>query len=968
MKKSPITKILTILLLLTAGNIYAFKDDGHNDYAITFLNRNKLKNESRQQYLRSQPAWTDFYSRHQGWWVDFDENNGMPHRAAGKAIATGVFDPATAAGSFMSNELKSFIKSTVVLERTGITNSPKFNQVNYKQMFNGMEVLFTRATVKLTKDNEVLMFGLDIHNDINGNFSAALSETDAVTFAMHDFVSFSPIVTQPPVLKILPVTENGNYIYKLVYELTVNCTHETMPASYYSLVDANDGKILYRSNKIVQFSPGGISLNVNGTIYPTHPYNSTTTLPLQYVQVSAGSVFNADVNGFVALPQGTTNATISLEGLFAKVYTGQNGTTIQSLNTSVNAGSNNVSFDPSSTASHMSAYHHTNVVHDFMKSHYPTFTGLDFPIEIRVERTDGNCNAFYNGGLNFYSLANGCNPLSLVSDVVYHEYGHGICYSFYSANGASFQNGAMGEGYADVWAISITQNPVLGVGFDAVDPTVFVRNYDFVNGANRKVYPQNLVGEVHSDGEIICGAWWDVALNFNSVPSMAALFAETQYGLANGPDGSEGQVYTDVLIDALQADDNDNDLLNGTPNATAIASAFALHGITLLSNANLAHTQVKASPANIPVTINADLTNVSLAFAWAFSGVNCSYAINNSSTWTTLPMTSTNGINYTVDIPAQSAGTVVKYYVFVQDVNGVKSNVKPAGADATDPNIPYFIRVGYNLLFTDDFDNNLGNWYNGLPGDNATSGIWDYGTPVESTVNGSVVQTSTQITPGGSICFFTGNAPLGTGAGTNDVDGGKTTLELQGVDLSAYNNPIIEYYRWYSNDQGATPGTDAWQVLISDDGGQTYLPVENTKVADHSWRNFVFRVADYVTPNANVWMQFIAEDANAGSLVEALLDEFSVYEEAVTSVQENNIPEFRLYPNPADNMITVKLDKPEESVITVINVTGETVYAAATTAIKNVIQIPTSDMASGVYLLKVDGVNTSSSKRFVVQH
>ena len=40
---------------------------------------------------------------------------------------------------------------------------------------------------------------------------------------------------------------------------------------------------------------------------------------------------------------------------------------------------------------------------------------------------------------------------------------------------------------------------------------------------------------------------------------------------------------TDVLPDVLQADDDDDDLLNGTPHASAIIEGFAMHGITSYS-------------------------------------------------------------------------------------------------------------------------------------------------------------------------------------------------------------------------------------------------------------------------------------------------------------------------------------------------------------------------------------------------
>jgi hypothetical protein len=180
---------------------------------------------------------------------------------------------------------------------------------------------------------------------------------------------------------------------------------------------------------------------------------------------------------------------------------------------------------------------------------------MDNPLTTRVDRTDGNCNAFYDGSsINFYTTANGCNALSLVSDVMYHEYGHGITNVFWDDQGTSFDNGGMGEGYSDVWAMSITKSPLIGPGFFIGQPNSTIRRYD----VNPKIYPQNLVGQVHADGEIIAGAWWDFAQDMISgsvtaseaIDTMARIFSDSHYGLANGPDGQEGQVYHDILIDA----------------------------------------------------------------------------------------------------------------------------------------------------------------------------------------------------------------------------------------------------------------------------------------------------------------------------------------------------------------------------------------------------------------------------------
>ena len=92
------------------------------------------------------------------------------------------------------------------------------------------------------------------------------------------------------------------------------------------------------------------------------------------------------------------------------------------------------------------------------------------------------------------------------------------------------QNGGLNEGTADIWALSLTQYPVLGEGWYLNDPNSNVREYDLV----KKVYPQDLVGEVHADGEIICGAFWDTYINLGDMQQTLDLFVDLYDG---GPDG-----------------------------------------------------------------------------------------------------------------------------------------------------------------------------------------------------------------------------------------------------------------------------------------------------------------------------------------------------------------------------------------------------------------------------------------------
>ena len=119
---------------------------------------------------------------------------------------------------------------------------------------------------------------------------------------------------------------------------------------------------------------------------------------------------------------------------------------------------------------------------------------------------------------------------TLVSDVVFHEYGHGINDQFYASQGGSFINGGINEGYADFWAISLTDNPVLGAGCYMENEDFFIRRYD----VDPKVYPQDLVGQVHADGEIICGARYDTHLLMGGDWNQALQLCGRLSGVAGG--------------------------------------------------------------------------------------------------------------------------------------------------------------------------------------------------------------------------------------------------------------------------------------------------------------------------------------------------------------------------------------------------------------------------------------------------
>jgi len=249
-----------------------------------------------------------------------------------------------------------------------------------------------------------------------------------------------------------------------------------------------------------------ISGKTIGNVLETNVFADEVEVGLGYMQfdLNGQSITTDDEGNFISNVTGPSAGDFALSGLYSTIFTGGVTPTFE-LNLS--EGYTEISFDGAANLRELSAYNSVNQIHDHMKTWLPDFTGLDYSLTTNIDIA-GECNAFYDGNsINFYPDGGGCNPTSLLADVVYHEYGHGINDKYYQSQGSFFQNGAMGEGYADYWGLSLTDSPLLGVGFydDQDGP---LRRYDI----DKKVYPEDLVGQVHADGEIICGAWYDTHL------------------------------------------------------------------------------------------------------------------------------------------------------------------------------------------------------------------------------------------------------------------------------------------------------------------------------------------------------------------------------------------------------------------------------------------------------------------------
>jgi hypothetical protein len=93
----------------------------------------------------------------------------------------------------------------------------------------------------------------------------------------------------------------------------------------------------------------------------------------------------------------------------------------------------------------------------------------------------------------------------------------------------------------------------------------------------------------------------------------------------------------------LEYDDDDANILNGTPNGAAISEGFAIHGITFLATAELNHAAITELEGNAPILIETSL-DFSAQFVNYLDGVYLYYKLNDETAWNEIAMTD-NGSN-----------------------------------------------------------------------------------------------------------------------------------------------------------------------------------------------------------------------------------------------------------------------------------------------------------------------------------
>ena len=76
----------------------------------------------------------------------------------------------------------------------------------------------------------------------------------------------------------------------------------------------------------------------------------------------------------------------------------------------------------------------------------------------------------------------------------------------------------------------------------------------------------------------------------------------------------------------------------------------------------------------------------------------------------------------------------------------------------------------------------------------------------------------------------------------------------------------------------------------------------------------------------------------------------------------------QIYPNPTSNKLTINLKGMDAQKVSIVSLSGQTVMVVGKEQLKsNTVNLNVSGLAKGLYIIQIDGNNTSASKKLLIK-
>jgi len=827
--------------------------------------------------------------------VRFLEIDGVLKRVYGPSMAAGM-SARQSADAFIKNYVTMFGVSAAEVEpwelcahggssiplMPGDDGAPKFTLHTYRQVLDGIPVYRSdlRLLTRNTRINDLVWAGNALRPMNGFRPDPAVLEKPNAQAAMDAAEQMRPSLRggemTSPELVIYAGTDANFVTPRLALVFTGRTFAQPWEPGYGKwefVADAATGEILFSENKLHDVDVSGRISGVATTGIKAAECNPEADAGLPYAQVTIGALTTfADVNGnytITGVPAGNFSVSAAPRGRFFATYNPTNivAPTVGAANVP-NVQLNAANTDQVVRAG-VNAYLQANVVRDMVVAAspaYPTIAGqTNFRINVAVS---GTCNAFYDGSsINFYSSGGGCNNTAFY-DVVHHEYGHHV------VNAGGSGQGQYGEGMGDCMGVIISDQPILGFGFQSCAAGIRTAN-------NTLQYPQGSGVEIHTAGQLISGCVWSTRneLVAAGIPNYQTLLQRLCVNSVPLHSGTE--IAPDITIDWLTLDDTDGNINNGTPHYAYINAGFTAHNmdgpvLQLIDIQFPGGLPAATITPGVATTIRVNVVGVS-GTPVDGSG-QFTYRIDAGSN-VSGPMTRIGPNQYVATIPAQPCGSQVTYSFSAQSVGG-STLTSPTGAPGT--GYVTLAVSGSTTRFTDNFNTNLGWVATNTPVAGGTaSGNWARGAQLDT--NGAAPTSDYD----GSGQMYSTDPRGGTGVGSFDVDNNTVRLTSPTINASG-GAAVVSYARWFSNNAGASPDDDRLLVEVSGNNGASWITLEqvgpNAGAEQHGGWYYKSLAVPPAAATNQFKIRFTTSDnvaippatTNAGSVTEVSIDAVSL--------------------------------------------------------------------------------------------